>query len=84
MIIRQRDRCAICSRTQPYSDGRSWCIDHDHVTGQVRGLLCSDCNRAIGLLRDDPKTLRSAVQYVERHRQLQLVGPTVKTTRKAG
>jgi hypothetical protein len=41
--------------------------------------LCHRCNRAIGLLRDDPKVLRATVQYVERHRQLQLIGP-----RKAG
>ena len=78
MVARQRGRCAICHRKRPAADGREWTIDHDHVTGQVRGLLCNDCNRAIGLLRDDPKILRAAVQYVERHRQLQLVGPAVK------
>jgi len=84
MVARQRNRCAICRRKRPASDGREWSIDHDHVTGQVRGLLCNDCNRAIGLLSDDPKILRAATQYVERHRQLQLVGPTVEMSRKAG
>jgi len=79
MVARQRSRCAVCRRKRPASDKREWAIDHDHVTGQIRGLLCDRCNRAIGLLRDEPKILRAAVQYVERHRQLLLIGP-----RKAG
>ena len=78
MVARQRNRCAICRRKWSASDGRAWSIDHDHVTGQVRGLLCNDCNRALGLFRDDPKILRFAVRYVDQHRQLQLVGPAVK------
>ncbi len=41
------------------------CVDHDHGTGKVRGLLCHNCNRAIGLLHDDIGLLNKAVQYLE-------------------
>lgn len=47
-------------------------VDHDHISGHVRGLLCRNCNSAIGLLRDDPELIRRAANYVERTRQLPL------------
>lgn len=64
--------CAICEQPETTERNRLLAIDHDHVSGHVRALLCSQCNRAIGLLRDDPKTIRAAADYVERHRQLRL------------
>jgi hypothetical protein len=42
-------------------------IDHDHKSGKVRGLLCSCCNTGIGFLKDDPRIMRKAADYVERH-----------------
>ena len=50
--------CAICH------DERKLVVDHCHSTGEVRGLLCSPCNTAIGLLRDDPATVQRAVGYI--------------------
>lgn len=43
---------------------RSLDVDHDHATGEVRGLLCNRCNQAIGLLQDDPLIVRSALVYL--------------------
>lgn len=76
MLAAQGGLCAICRRNEPYSDGRRWCIDHDHrccpgdrSCGKcVRGLLCSQCNHAIGLLQDDPEIVRTAASYLESYR----------------
>mgnify|MGYP002639360829 CR=1 FL=1 len=43
-------------------------LDHCHTTGAVRGLLCHNCNRGIGLLQDDPDYLRRAIEYVTKSR----------------
>jgi hypothetical protein len=56
----QRFRCAIC-RAQP----PRLIVDHCHVSGYVRGLLCQACNQAIGFFRDQPDTMRAAAAYVE-------------------
>ena len=40
-------------------------IDHDHNTGQIRGLLCGGCNKGIGLLKEDPEILRRATEWVK-------------------
>lgn len=42
-------------------------LDHCHITGKIRGILCRDCNTGIGSLQDDPNLLRNAVQYLERN-----------------
>lgn len=73
MWLRQNGVCAICELPERTERNRLLIIDHDHVTGQVRALLCSQCNRAIGLLRDDPKVIAAAARYVAEHRQLRLV-----------
>jgi ribosomal protein L37AE/L43A len=66
MLAAQRNRCAICERR--FAGGRDTHVDHDHVTGIVRGLLCTNCNNGLGRFRDDPATLRRAARYVERAR----------------
>jgi hypothetical protein len=53
--------CAICGKQ---SLGRHLDVDHDHASGFVRGLLCNDCNRAIGMLGDDPVVLVRAARYL--------------------
>lgn len=42
------------------------CADHDHVTGQPRGLLCPNCNKALGLVNDNTSTLQRLVMYLRR------------------
>lgn len=64
MLVAQGGRCAICPATRPGGRG-AWHVDHNHDTGDVRGLLCSNCNRGMGLLGDDPEVLRAAAAYLE-------------------
>jgi hypothetical protein len=44
-------------------------VDHDHKTGKVRKLLCHNCNRALGLFKDNSELMRKAASYVEEHRE---------------
>jgi Recombination endonuclease VII len=71
MLDAQSGRCAICRAESPLGRGR-WHADHDHVTGQVRGLLCNNCNRGIGYFGDDPQVMTAAARYVARQRQVEL------------
>jgi CHASE3 domain sensor protein len=59
------DHCAICKVVRDPSKKRL-AIDHDHVTDEIRGLLCSRCNRAIGNSREGIEWLQSALAYLER------------------
>lgn len=54
--------CAICRR--PEQRHPNLAVDHDHATGRVRGLLCTDCNTGIGKLGDSPERLLRAVEYL--------------------
>lgn len=72
MLASQGGGCAICGLAEKKADSRSGktveiCVDHNHETGKVRGLLCDQCNRGIGLLGDSVETLRAALAYLERH-----------------
>lgn len=61
LLHQQQGGCAICGQAP---NGRALNVDHDHVTGRVRGLLCDDCNQAIGKLKDDPQLLLRAAKYL--------------------
>ena len=63
LLAAQEGRCAICGGAPRRVDG--WHVDHDHDTGVIRGILCSRCNHAIGLLDEDPARLRAAADYLE-------------------
>jgi hypothetical protein len=63
MLACQGGRCAICGSTDPCGKP-TFAVDHDHVTGEVRALLCNKCNPAIGMLGDDPERLEAAARYL--------------------
>ena len=63
MFAEQEGCCAICG-THECSTGKSLAVDHDHKTGKVRGLLCANCNTAIGKLNDDEDTILRAADYL--------------------
>lgn len=64
MLVKQEYRCSICGI---HNDDlhHSLCVDHDHTTEAVRGLLCKPCNLALGNMRDNPKLLHKAAEYLE-------------------
>ena len=63
LIAKQGGVCAICGLAD-WGTKRP-CVDHDHVTGRIRGILCVRCNTAIGLLRDNPSISKAATHYLE-------------------
>ena len=58
MVRRQGGVCAICGAEAPRH------VDHDHKTGQIRGILCFSCNRGLGKVEDDVEVLRGALRYL--------------------
>lgn len=60
----QKGVCAIC-KSDP--KGKEFCVDHDHITGKVRALLCGKCNSAIGLLSDSSDLALRAAGYLKQH-----------------
>jgi predicted nucleic acid-binding Zn ribbon protein len=64
----QNDKCGICQETgfkMRESHKTYLVVDHDHATGAVRGLLCHNCNRGLGLFQDSKDNLLRAIQYLE-------------------
>lgn len=61
----QKGVCAICQQFETNSRVNFLGIDHDHKTGEIRGLLCHNCNSALGFFKDDPKILKRAKKYLE-------------------
>lgn len=64
VFLKQKKRCAICGKHQT----RVWKhfgVDHNHITGQVRGLLCQSCNLGLGAFKDSPAILKKALKYLK-------------------
>jgi len=62
--VKQGGACAICGKL--FAD-EEYHIDHDHESGEVRGLLCAACNTAIGLFKDSAAVLDNAIKYLNQH-----------------
>jgi len=70
MHDRQNGLCACCGQPERGLRGGfpiKLAVDHNHTTGEIRALLCGDCNKGIGYFREDPDRLRKAAAYLEHH-----------------
>ena len=66
-LLAQGDKCAICGESQI---GKRLHVDHCHVSGTVRELLCRSCNYGLGNFRDDVDLLDRAIKYLKKHKKL--------------
>ena len=74
LLEKQNNRCAICESTDPKGrkSGRGggvdvFYVDHDHKTGNVRGLLCNICNRTMGYIGENSNVLEEMINYLQKH-----------------
>lgn len=71
LLTKQNGKCSIC---EVDNNGyyrkklRAFAVDHCHTTSKIRGLLCSDCNTGIGLLKDNIDLLNNAIKYLNNSR----------------
>ena len=62
----QDRKCAVCRRTDP-GNSRGWGTDHDHRTGKFRGILCNNCNSALGYVKESAEILNGLIAYLAKH-----------------
>lgn len=68
LIQKQNGGCAICGGKNIRKNNKTGlCVDHNHITGNTRGLLCDQCNRGLGLLKDSVDILSKAVKYLKKY-----------------
>lgn len=72
MLKNQNGFCAICNKKETKIDIRTnkiraLCVDHEHISGKIRGLLCQDCNFAIGKLKDNISLVENTLNYLKKN-----------------
>lgn len=72
MVELQDNKCAICNQEESFVHQvtervTDLAVDHDHITGTIRGLLCRQCNQMLGNSKDRPHVLRGGADYLERN-----------------
>jgi Recombination endonuclease VII len=70
MLKEQNGVCAICSRPEWMTVKgtlRQLAVDHRHITNKIRALLCGSCNKALGLLQENPIVIQSMLNYINKH-----------------
>lgn len=60
--------CGICGSAEPGGRWKRFSVDHDHITQEVRGLLCNNCNQALGFFQDSSVTLARGIAYLDQYR----------------
>jgi len=71
LLAKQNGKCAICGAdnsgvVRQNGEYRRMCVDHDHKTGKLRGLLCTRCNLVLGYIKDQPDLLPMFIEYLTR------------------
>lgn len=64
LLTEQNNLCKICSTDIP--GGRGWCLDHDHNSKEIRGVLCHSCNLMLGHSKDNIDILKKAIEYLSK------------------
>ena len=67
----QGGKCAVCDIHQSEHE-HALVVDHDHITKEVRGLLCHKCNRGLGLFDDNLEKMAQAIKYLKKAKKCQL------------
>jgi len=70
MFQDQGGECKICSIAQSQLK-KKLCVDHNHDTGRIRGLLCDSCNRAMGLLKESIPVIEKIIDYLKKDAELE-------------
>jgi hypothetical protein len=65
MLHSQNGQCAICGTFEADAKHRRLHVDHDHITGKVRGLLCGRCNMMLGYALENTMVLEAAIAYLK-------------------
>ncbi len=64
MVLEQEGKCGICETSEPGGRGKRFHVDHDHETGEVRGLLCWICNKHLGII-ENKQFMEAAMKWLE-------------------
>jgi hypothetical protein len=67
MLEKQNYKCACCGITNKYAGVKGLVVDHNHTTGEIRELLCSQCNTALGLLKENEEVVSNMLEYIRKH-----------------
>lgn len=68
MFNKQEGKCPICCRHQSELV-KGLCVDHDHITNEIRGLLCTNCNLRLGTFNDNIEDLKRTIIYLEKYKK---------------
>jgi hypothetical protein len=63
MLAKQGNKCGACGADATGAE-HTLCVDHDHYTNEIRGLICSPCNTALGFIEDNPETAEKLAYYL--------------------
>lgn len=72
-IFNQQNGCCDICKLHQTNFKKAFCVDHDHKTGKIRGLLCDNCNLMIGNSHDTPEILSNGIEYLNKHNKLKLI-----------